>query len=121
MVYFYWRIATFIFGVLLGIRLAKICVYGNYEHLNVPVKKHIPSYQTWSTGQGLKRKLVSWDILRYGNSNIYKIESNILITKIHVLHIVFGRNEKNFNGAKESCIGSCNNFDLELSVSAFNL
>lgn len=109
MVHFYLRISTFLFGVLLGIIFAKICVYSNYEHSNVPVKKQIPSYQTWSTNQGLKRKPVSWDILRYGNRDIFQIESKILFKKIQVLCVIFIRNKKNFDSARNTWLQGCNN------------
>lgn len=112
MVHFYLRVATFLFGALLGIILAKLCAYGNYEHLNVPVKKHIPSYKTWSTSQGLKSKPVSWDILRYSNSDIYQLESQFLFRKIQVLCVIFVHSEKNIDGAKNTWIQSCNNLKL---------
>lgn len=112
MVHFYLRIATFFFGVFLGILIAKICFYREHERLNVPVKKQIPSYKTWSTNQGLKRKAVSWDILRYGNSDIYQTESEILFSKIQVLCVLFVRSENNLAGAKSTWIHSCNNLQL---------
>lgn len=112
MVHFYRRVATFLFGFLLGIILAKICVYGNYQNLNVPLKKQIPSYQAWSTNQVLKRKPLLWDILRYGNGDIYKLESNILFKQIGVLCIIFVQNQENFNGAKDTWLQSCNDFQV---------
>lgn len=108
MVHFYWRVATFLFGFLLGIILA-ICIYGNYQHLDVHLKKQIPTYQAWSTSQILKRKPLLWDILRYGNGGIYKLESNFLFKKIQVLCIIFVRKPKNFNAAKSTWIQNCNN------------
>lgn len=112
MVHFYSRTATFIFGALLGIIIAKICVYKEYERLNVPVKKQIPSFKTWSVSQGLKRKPVSWDILRYGSNDIRPIVSEILFKKIQVLCIIFVRSENNLEGAKNTWIPNCNNIKL---------
>lgn len=112
MVHFYLRVTTFLFGVLLGILLAKICFYKEYDRLNVPVKKQIPSYKTWSTRQGLKREAVSWDNLRYGNSNIYQLESEILFGKIQVLCLIFTKNPKNLDGPKRTWVSSCNKLQL---------
>lgn len=112
MVHFYLRVTAFFFGALLGVILAKLCAYGNYEHLNVPVKKQIPSYKTWSRSQGLKSKPVSWDILRYRNSDIYQLESELLFRKIQVFCVIFVHSEKIFDGAKNTWIHNCNNWKL---------
>lgn len=109
MVNFYLRIAIFLFGVLLGILLAKICVYSIYKH-NVPEKQSVPSYEVWFRKQGYKRKYVSWDTMRYNKCDNNPTESEVLFKKIKVFCIVFVYNDKNFEGAKHTWLNGCNNF-----------
>ncbi|XP_060528820.1 glycoprotein-N-acetylgalactosamine 3-beta-galactosyltransferase 1-like [Cylas formicarius] len=108
MAHFYSRFA-FVSGILLGAVLAllfKKC-YEFKSFTNFGVKQYIESrYDKWFERQGLRRKPIGWDRLRYTNSSFY-LESELLKEKISVFCIILVKNEANLIASTDTWARGC--------------
>ncbi|XP_056645502.1 glycoprotein-N-acetylgalactosamine 3-beta-galactosyltransferase 1-like isoform X1 [Diorhabda sublineata] len=102
MVHFYYRICLFFLGMTLGIIIKKSNMF---DEKAVPIH----TYDVWFKNQGLLRRAVSWDNLRYvKHMNKSVIESNFLFKKVTILCIILMKNDKYFKSIKETWANGCN-------------
>lgn len=118
MVHFYSRLFVFIFGAVLG---AFIGFKYRNDDKSYTLNKQILSYNKWFEAQGYRRKMMSWDIIRYSKKK-YIIESNILFHKIKVLCIILVQTKSNIDAIRNTWAKNCNNLEsVEIKTRKDNL
>lgn len=98
MTHFYGRI-IYLVGVILGIYLAI-----HFKKQNNPLK----NYNEWFKTNLFKRKILLWDLIRYGNRN-FTTEAELLYKKVKVLCIILVKNNKNIVAIENTWGKNCNN------------
>ncbi|KAG5890617.1 hypothetical protein JTB14_005125 [Gonioctena quinquepunctata] len=103
MVHFYTRILALLIGLISGIFIAKTC-----KHSVKRSTSTIPTYNRWFQNQGLIKKHILWDTLRYNHNLEHTTEANYLFHKIRILCVILVRSEKNAKASESTWAKGCN-------------
>lgn len=119
MVKFYIRI-TFICGFFLGLLLSVLVSVIQHNisskvsrnssvYLKVESQPPVdPLYKKWFNKHNLSRTEVPFDMLRYGNTTMYRTEARYLFDSVEVLCIVVVYKYRNFIAANSTWASRCN-------------